>query len=100
MPLPGNKFAFRELVGFPWGSVMTVRDEERPVIYGAPPRPPYREEIQSFIGAELRAQYTVSQELPYRLLIVLMQLKELDRKDVLRSGHERPMRRAGPRRRS
>jgi hypothetical protein len=79
---------------------MAVQDEQRPVIYGSPPRPPYREEIQSIIGEELRARYTVPQELPYRLLIVLMQLKELDRKDGLRSGQERPMRRAGPRRRS
>jgi hypothetical protein len=79
---------------------MAVQDEQRPVIYGSAPRPPYREEIQSIIGEELRARYTVPQELPYRLLIVLMQLKELDRKDVLRLGQERPMRRAGPRGRS
>jgi hypothetical protein len=59
-------------------SAMTVQDEQPPVIYGSPP-PPFREEIQSTIGEELRARYTVPQELPYRLLIVLMQLKELDR---------------------
>jgi hypothetical protein len=59
-------------------------DEQRPVIYGSPPRPPYREEILSTISEELRARYRVPQELPYRLLIVLMQLKELDRKDGLR----------------
>ena len=76
---------------------MTAQHEQRPVIYGVPL---YREEIQSTIGEELRALYTVPQALPYRLLIVLMQLKELDRKDVLRSGQERPMRRAEPCRQS
>ena len=63
---------------------MTVQDEQRPVIYGLPP--PYRDEIQSKIGEELRARYAVPQELPYRLLVVLMQLNELDRQDVARSG--------------
>jgi hypothetical protein len=69
---------------------MTVQDERQPVVYGSPPAPPYRGDIQDAIGAELKARYAVPQELPYRLLVVLMQLKELDRKEALRSPEKAP----------
>jgi hypothetical protein len=56
------------VAAFHGGRWMAVQDEQRPVIYGSPPRLPYREEIQSIIGEELRARYTVPQELPFREL--------------------------------
>ena len=56
---------------------MTSQDVRRHVVYGGPL--PYRDEIQAEIGEGLRACYGAHQDLPYRLLVILMQLKELDR---------------------
>jgi len=74
-----------------------MQDEHRPVVYGRPPWPPYRDEIQRKIGEELGARYAVPQDLPYRLLVVLMQLKELDRKQAHQAG-QKPATRRRPKR--
>ncbi len=59
---------------------MTIPDPLRHVVYGLPSASPYMREIQKRIGKELRARSKVPQGLPYRLLVIMMQLKELDRK--------------------
>ena len=56
---------------------MTVHDEQRRVVYGSPPWPSYRDEIQSEISEGLRARYAVT---GLATSVVLMQLRELDRK--------------------
>jgi hypothetical protein len=71
---------------------MTLPDEHQPVVYGSPPRSLYYGEMQNAIGEELKAGYAVPRELPYRLLVVLMQLKELDRKEALQPGQKAPSR--------
>ena len=73
----GNQVASRRLKLGSGTPAMTSQDVRRHVVYGGPL--PYRDEIQAEIGEGLRAHYGVHQYLPYRLLVILMQLKELDR---------------------
>lgn len=60
--------------------------------------PSYHDEVQSKIGEELKKLYEVSQELPHRLLVVLMQLKEIDRNQD-RPSRKKPGARPRPKRR-
>ena len=92
VPSFGNNPASWQLRLIRGAPTMTTQDEQRPVVYGRPPWPPYRDEIQRAIGEELRGHYPASQALPYRLLVVLMQLKEIDRKPPRQSGQKAPTR--------